>query len=201
MPRRKPIVKTRKKRESKKLAQILAKLSIKERLYLENRMSGKSKVESVVGSGHDVGDPSLRKNRRAASHLGAEIEQRPAVQEALDVLLREHDLGLSRILKVVSEGLDAVKTVAVLQIPLPKPGEESKTGNELIPASEQTTSYVDVPDHKTRHDFAKLALSLHGLPEKEKEKGDETPYLERLRRFWRRHEEETAIDTTATEVK
>lgn len=194
----KPKEKPKKRRtRAQRIEDILGKLSIKERRLIEARLAGKTKTEAADYAGYVVAPKTKTKN---LCTLATRRLERPEVKQALTVLLEQYNLGIDRLLRKISEGTDATKVVALVAIPIQKTGEESKSGNELQDASEQTQNYAEVPDMPTRLNYIKTALALHGLPDKDKGEGEGETYAERIRAFWRR-QEEMAIDTTATEVK
>src|SRR3990167_4599749 len=96
-----PQPKPRPKKRSKKVEAALSKLTMKERQLLESRMSGLSKTESATGVYGIAGDPRDRDTRKKAHKIAATVLRRPNVKEALDALLSEHNLALSRILDVI----------------------------------------------------------------------------------------------------
>ena len=163
-------------------------------------MAGKSRTEAAFRAGFDVGDPNSRDDRKRAHELATRALSQPNVKQAMDLLLEQQGLGIVTILEGIKEGTKATKVVAVLNIPAQKTGEQSKSGNELIDANEHTTSYAEVPDHPTRHKFLETALSLHGLPEKERAPLDGEDYQSFIRRVWK-DVQGAAIDVTAAEVK
>lgn len=179
----------------------LSKLTPKQRALVEGAIRRKSKTQNALDAGYKV-DPESRQGRKNAHKIAATELAKPDVKEALKLLLEQHNLGLSRILEKIDEGLEATKTVAVLVLPAPKPGEKSKAGNELIEANEKTTDWVTLPDLKIRHQYLETALALHGLPDRKKGEGDGLePYPERIKRIWLEIGPDAPIDTTATEVK
>lgn len=196
----KPKEKPKRRSRAQRIEDVLEKLTIRERKMIQAIIAGKTKAQAADEAGYLAGSSATTRRINLSSLANRHLEK-PEVKQALTVLLEESNLGISRLLKKISEGLEATKVVALVTLPMQKAGEGSKSGNEMFLANEQTQSYAEVPDMKVRHDYVKLALSLHGLPEKEKSPEGDIPYVERIRAFWRRMEEGAAVDTTATEVK
>lgn len=195
-----PKPKPKSKRGSKKIEAALARLTPKQRILVEGIMRGKSKTQATIDAGYEVGGATEREKRKRANHIGIKTLETPAVKSVLSQLLEQKGLGISELLDGLKEGTQATKVVAVIQLPQPKTGEESKTGNELIPANEQTTSYIEVPDHATRFKFIDKGLAIHGIPDRDNDPEGAEPYHERINKIWNRLNEKT-INVTATEVK
>lgn len=191
--------KPKRKSRAQRVEDALGKLTIRERKMIQALLAGKTKAQAADEAGYLAGSSATTRRINLSSLANRHLEK-PEVKQALTVLLEESNLGISRLLRKISEGLEATKVVALVSLPAQNTGEESKSGNEMFGANEQTQSYAEVPDMKVRHDYVKLALSLHGLPDRDKGEGDGESYVERIRRIWKR-QEEMAIDTTATEVK
>lgn len=191
--------KPKRKSRAQRVEDALGKLTIRERKMIQSLLEGKSKKQAADDAGF-LAESSASTRRINLSAVANRHLEKPEVKQALSILLEQYNLGIDRLLRKISEGLDSTKVVALVSLPAQKTGEESKSGNEVEEASEQTQNYAEVPDMKTRHDYLKTALALHGLPDKDKSDGEGETYAERIRAFWKR-QEEMAIDTTATEVK
>lgn len=200
MSGKKQKAKPKRKSKAKQIEEALAKLTPKQRLLIEGAIRRKSKTDAAIDAGYDV-DPNSRQGRKNAHKIAATELAKPDMRAALNLLLEQHNLGISRLLDKIDEGLEATKTVAVLVLPAPTPGQKSKAGNELIEANEKTTDWVTVPDMKIRHQYIETALALHGLPDKKKGEGEgEEPYWKRIKRIWAEIGSDAPIDVTAREV-
>src|SRR5262249_29865626 len=106
-------------------------LSIKERRYLANRLTGKTKHDAAVDAGF---------SEAIAHNAKAKIEDRPHVRAALEEAVRGA-VPISKFLRRLSEGLDATTVKAVAQ-------------------DGQITDYVEVADYGERRGYLQLIAEL-----------------------------------------
>lgn len=75
--------------------------------------------------------------------------------------LMKECLPNSKLVRVVSEGLDANKVISARVI-VNKSRPTSQADGELPVANSQTDDFIEVPDHAVRHKFVETALKMKG---------------------------------------
>ena len=118
--------------EEEQKSDLLDALEIRERKYIEGRLSGKSKMQAALDAGY---------TESMAAKAGDKIENKD-VRRAFQDLAREA-IPAEKIMERLREGLDAVKVKAVVR------------NNKVIDTIEE-------PDYRERREYMELAARYGG---------------------------------------
>jgi len=118
--------------EEEQKSDVLDALEIRERKYIEGRLSGKSKMQAALDAGY---------TESMAAKAGDKIENKD-VRRAFQDLAREA-IPAEKIMERLREGLDAVKVKAVVR------------NNKVIDTIEE-------PDYRERREYMELAARYGG---------------------------------------
>lgn len=118
--------------EEEQKSDLLDALEIRERKYIEGRLSGKSKMQAALDAGY---------TESMAANATVKIESRD-VRRAFQDLAREA-IPAEKIMERLREGLDAVKVKAVVR------------NNKVIDTIEE-------PDYRERREYMELAARYGG---------------------------------------
>ena len=118
--------------ETQAKSELLDTLEIRERKYIEGRLSGKSKMQAALDAGY---------TESMAAKAGDKIENKD-VRRAFQDLAREA-IPAEKIMERLREGLDAVKVKAVVR------------NNKVIDTIEE-------PDYRERREYMELAARYGG---------------------------------------
>ncbi|MBI5376334.1 MAG: hypothetical protein HZA77_12945 [Candidatus Schekmanbacteria bacterium] len=129
------------------MANGIKELSVRDRLLIIGMIKGLSASEAARRAGY--AESTVRKQI-------SRIVGKSSVQDALDQSLGDKNVTFYDLVAIIKEGLDAKKTIAVRLI-----DSEDSSGH---PRGKKKRVFVEIPDHRIRLKFAKITLTLLGLP-------------------------------------
>lgn len=121
------------------------KITVKQAKFIRAKAAGKKNPDAYIEAGYKAS------TRNVARVESSKLLKKPNVQEALQLALEKNGLTPDRIMKVVSDGMDATKVTIVRD---PAGGEESAFAEET-------------PDHSIRLKAAGMAAGFMGLNKQE----------------------------------